>query len=259
MIGAVSTVLLSASPALAAFDDAQIRFVHAVPGVGVATLSDGDQTVGDADFGEASDLVAVPAGEAKLRLEAPDGVELSSDRKLAAGGSYTVVAMKTKDAAELRLFENRDAKPGVARLRMIHAAPELGDADLAIGGKTVARDASYTDETDYLQLDPGDYKLSVKSPMTGKPVLADELPLAAGTSDTALIVGSQGEQTRVVLVEDDVATPAGAPATGFGGLATAEDAADWPLALAAALGAGLTGLAAFARRGSRRWARPLGD
>jgi len=251
ILGAVFTVLLSAPSALAAStDDAQVRFVHAVPGVGLGTLTADGQDVGAADFGETSDMVAVPSGPAQLELSAPDGVELSAAPDLTAGASYTVIALPTKDGAELRLFENRAAKAGLARLRVIHAAPELGDADLAIGGEVIAEGSSYTDETDYLQLQPGDYRVSVRSPQSGKAVLADNVALAAGTSDTALLVGSQGEETRVVLVEDDVATPDGAPETGFGGLARADERGgpDWPLATVAALAAGLLGLATWSLR-----------
>lgn len=238
-------VATSASPALAAGDDARVRFVHAVPGVGKATLSVADQEVGSAGFGEAGDPADVPAGPAELALAAPGGVKLSSERDLAAGASYTVVALGTDDGAELRVFANREAKPGMARLRMIHAAPELGDGDFTVGDEVIARGAGYTDETGYLQLEPGSYELSVRSPDSGEAVVTDTVPLAAGTSDTALVLGSQGEQTRLLVVEDDVAAPAGAPETGLGGLARARgDGADWTLAIAAALAAGILGLAA---------------
>ena len=45
-------------------------------------------------------------------------------------------------------------------------------------------------------------------------------PLSAGTATTALIVGSRGEPTRIVTISDGTAAPEGAPATGFGGLAS---------------------------------------
>lgn len=261
MLGAVFTVMLSVTPALAASaDDARLRLVHTVPGVGDARLAADGQEVGAAGFAEASEQVAVASGPAQLELSAPDGVELSADADLVAGASYTVIALRTNEGAELRVFENRAAKPGLARLRIIQAASELGGADLAIGGEVIAEDASYTDQTDYLQLEPGDYRVSARSPESGKTVLADNVALAAGTSDTALLVGSQGEQTRVVLVQDDVATPAGVPDTGLGGLAGAEERGpDWPPMIGAALAAGLLGLAVFARRRADRPRLPRGS
>lgn len=240
-----SILLLFALPASASAKTADVRFVHAVPGVGKATLEAGGQPVGSAGFGEATDQVAVPAGQTAFQLSAPGGVELTGDEQLEAGKGYLLVAMATTNGAELRLFPEAAATSGDAWLRMIHAAPELGDADLSVGGKTIAKGAAFTDATDYIRLDPGDYKLAVQDPASGDAVLAENVPLAAGTANTALVVGSEGEATQVVLVEDDVTAPAGGPHTGFGGLADLADSVgrpDWPLTLLAAIFAGLLGV-----------------
>lgn len=225
--------------------------MHAVPGVGEATLAVGGHEIGGAGFGEATDQVPVPAGPAALELSAPDGVQLSADQDLKAGRSYLVVALTTDQGGELRIFRDRGAKANLARLRMIHAAPELGEANIAIDGEVVAKDAAYTDATDYIELQPGEYQMDVESPETGETVLVDRVPLASGTSDTALVVGSQGEQARIVVVEDDVAAPGGAPETGLGGLAPREDGPNWALAIvAAALAAGGAGVLIARRRAS---------
>lgn len=242
IVTAVFILSLHAVPAWAASDEAQVRFVHAVPMVGTATIEVDGKPVGEVGFGESTELASVPAGKAPITLTAPGGVELSADAKLAAGKGYLGVALATGKSAELRLFPSQSATPGDARLRMIHAAPELGDADLSVGGKTVAEGAGYTDDTGYLKLAPGEYDWAVEDPASGKAVLAGTAPLAAGTAQTALVVGSEGEQTDVVLVEDDVAAPAGAPQTGFGGLDGPIGGPDWALVLLAALGAGLIGM-----------------
>lgn len=243
MFAAVFTVLLTAAPAAASTGDSTVRFVHAVPGVGDATVTVNGQEIGTAGFGEATEQATVAAGPADFELSAPNGVELSANQDLAPGKSYLAVAMATDKSAEIRFFEDRDAKEDVARLRMIHAAPELGDADLAVDGKVIAKGAAYTDATDYLQLEPGDYRVTVKSPKTGEAVVAGTAALPAGTSDTALVIGTQGEQAMIMLVQDDEAAPATAPETGLGGLARAgSDGPDWPLAAFAALAAGILGL-----------------
>ena len=235
---------MTAAPANAASGDSTVRFVHAVPGVGEATVSVNGTEIGTAGFGEATEQTTVPSGSASFEVIASDGVKLSADQDLAPGKSYLAVAMKTDKSAEIRFFEDREAKAEVARLRMIHAAPELGDANFVLDDKVVAKDASYTDATDYLQLQPGDYRVAVKNPKNDETVVSGSASLAAGTSDTALVVGSQGEAAKIVLVEDDVAAPGSAPETGLGGLARIDGSGpDLPLAGLAALVAGMLGLA----------------
>lgn len=250
---AVSTLFAAAAPALAAPGEAEVHFAHAVPGVGNAELEVNGKAIGKAGFGEASDSVSVPAGRAKLVLSAPGGITVKGAEDLAAGESYTLVAMAEGDGAVLRSFRDGPAKPGVARVRMIHSAPELGEPNLVLNGKTLVRRMGYAEATSYWTLKPGDYELVVQTPETGDEVLAEEVSLPAGSSQTALVVGSAGEESDIVLAQDDVAAPRGAPAAGFGGLAGGAGP-DWLAALVAALAAGALGLAAYARFGGRHGA-----
>ena len=239
--------MLLTAPAAFAKETAQVRFLHAVPGVGDATLSAGGEEVGSAGFAEATDLVAVPAGESDLLLSASGGVEVEGSETLEPGSAYTVIAMAKGDGAELVTFADGNAKKGVARLRMIHAAPELGEPDLVVDGKTIAREAPFRDATRYRTFDPGSYEVEVADPDGGKPVVpAKALSLAAGTSSSAVIVGSRGEDARLIVVDDDITAPSSGPQAGFGGLADS-GGRPWSLALLAALAAGLIGGAIFRR------------
>ena len=69
------------------------------------------------------------------------------------------------------------------------------------------------------------------------------MPLTAGTSSTAFVIGSAGEPVQVIVASDRVAAPRGAPATGLGGLA-GEDS-NLVLALIAGLLAALVGAAFY--------------
>lgn len=244
-------LLALAGPAIAAPGRAELHFAHAVPGVGTAELEVDGTAIGEAGFGESSDSVAVSAGRTKLVLSAPGGVRLTGVEDLEAGESYTLVAIAEGDGAVLRSFRDGSAKPGLARVRMIHSAPELGEPNLVLNGETLVRRLGYAEATRYWTLKPGDYELVVENPQTGDEVLAREVSLPAGSSQTALVVGSAGMQSDIVLAQDDVAAPGEAPQAGFGGLA-AGAGADWLAALAAALAAGTLGLAAYARFGGGR-------
>ena len=119
-----------------------------------------------------------------------------------AGRGIPLVCLHTA-GADNRQYRHLLADPGQARLRMVHAAPELGDANLALNGKVVAKRAAYTDATQYWTLPPGAEELTVLDPSSKKMALGRRsVPLAAGTSTTAYVVGSRGERVKVVLVDD---------------------------------------------------------
>src|SRR4051794_33677655 len=227
-VGLVSMLLLvSAGSAFAA---ASIRFVHAIPGAKPATLKitvDGPaQATAPVSFGALSQPLEVDAGSAKLTLEPAAGGDALGqvDQELQDGARYTVVALsKAKgDGAELQVFKDGKPKRGKALLRAIHAAPELGEPDVRVGDRAVAEKLTYGKATDYVDVPPGSSDISVTRAGGEGGALATKsgVPLTAGTATTALIVGSKGEPTRILTISDGTAAPAGAPATGFGGLAS---------------------------------------
>lgn len=228
----------------------QVRFLHAVPGVGVATVSADGQQVGSAGFGQVTDSASLPSGPTHFVLEAPGGVTLKKTVNLVNGDSYTLAGLATANAAEIHVYRNGAADRGEARLRVVHAAPELGDANLALDGKVVTHRAAYTDATSYWAEPPGRTQLEVLDPGSKKMAIGmRSIPLSAGTTTSAYVVGSKGERVKVVLVDDATTAPSAAPQTGLGGLAQHDGGGpDWALAAAAALAVG--GAAALLRR---RW------
>ena len=243
-------VLMPAASSFAQEDTAKVRFVHAVPGVGEASLRAGDSEVGSAAYGEATPFADVPAGAAGLSLEAEGGT-LEADEQLQAGRSYTVIALAQGQSGELRVYPNGSPKPDTARLRMIHAAPELGSPDFSLNGEAVSQGATYKEATAYWDLQPGTYRAVLANPETGDPVVPPkQIPLAAGSTSTLVVLGSRGEPVSTLLLTDGTAAPATAPQTGLGGLAG--DDPSWPAALLAALLAGIAGGGAFFVLGRRR-------
>ncbi len=240
IIGAIALMLLSASAA-AASGQAQVRFVHAVPGVGTAQMSIGGKTVGSAGFGESTDFAFVPVGEQQAALAVPGVGTIKSDVHLEDGGAYTIVAMPKGNSATLKLFSDGSPTAGKARLRIIHASSELGMPDAVLDGKTVAHMLEFGQTTPYWTVAPGTYELEVQDPKTGKDVMDPQhVALSAGTSWTGVVVGGGGEKARVLLLSDLVSAPTAAPASGFGGLIP-DDGPPWALAALAAIVAGSLG------------------
>jgi hypothetical protein len=148
------------------------------------------------------------------------------------------------------VLRNGSPAPKQARVRIVHAAPELGMPDIRLGQKTIAQGVKFRSATGYLTVDPGTYPLAVTKPNGGSSVFSSRVSLAAGTATTVVVAGSAGNPERLIVANDGTVTPNGAPHTGFGGLATA-GTASWLYALLAALVAGSLGGAAQLARTRR--------
>lgn len=257
----VAGVILLALGAPSAQASALVRFVHAVPGVGSSQLNSQAQgasaPVGAAvSFTQATRYRRVPAGSLGFSLdvvEDPSGPIARERLTLSDRTRYTVVAMGTQRRAVLRLFRDGGAAGGVARIRLIHAVPELGRADVRVGRRLWGPAAGFMDATPYRSARPGRYTVRVTRPGQANDVLASgEVTVTAGSAFTGLVVGSAGEPLRLVLLEDRAVTPRGAPQTGLGGLSASSSAVPAWVVLAALLvlaaSAGLVNRRRHARR-----------
>jgi hypothetical protein len=232
----------------------ELRFVHAVPGAGSATLTAGGEQVGGSPgFSGVTSYSKVPDGEVKLQLRAAGGGDaLASAEESLSGGRYTVVAFSRDDRVRLEAYREERPREGSARVRAIDAAGELGEVAVRLGDTTLARGLGPGEGSPYRGVDPGTYDLTVSRARGQGGALASRkgVAVSAGTASTAVVVGSGGEATRVVLLPDGTAAPSAAPGTGLGGL---EGGTAWAAVLGAALAAGALGGAAYTlarRRGA---------
>lgn len=251
-------LLVSAGSAHAA---ATVRFVHAIPGAGAATLNisvDGTGVSGSpVSFGSVGRPLEVEGGLAKLTVVPATGDKAlaEGEQRLADGARYTVVAEPKAGGSGAVLRVYRDGKPvaGQARFRAINAGPELGAPDVRVDGRAVAEKLAYGSATGYVAVPPGTHDVSVTRAGGAGGALAVKrsVPLTPGTATTAVIVGSGGERTRILTLSDGTAAPAGAPATGFGGLAPGDAPSRLLVALMAAFAAAGLGAGGWALAGRR--------
>jgi hypothetical protein len=239
---------------------AKVRFIHAVPGAGAATVtvtSDGSKKVtSPTTFGNSSSPLEIGSGSDTFELKAASGGgDLAKLTETVANGRmYTLVAIPkpNEDGVVLKLYEDKQPSAGKALFRMIHAAPELGAPDVKVGSEVVAQKLAYGTAMDWTSVQPGAKDVSIWKP-GGKGAaiaVARNVPLTAGTATTAVVVGSRGEKTRIMFVSD-TAAPAGAPQTGFGGMASDGAPDRWLVALLSALVAGALGGAGWVVAGRR--------
>lgn len=203
------TVASLALPAHAAAD-AQVRVFHAVPGAGEAVLTVGaSPALEPAGFGAASRRGAVTVGDAPWRLEVAGKVVATGSTRVEDDRDYTAVVFAAERGPMVSFFPDaRRAAGSKARLRAIHAAPELGAPDLVVDGATAVPRFAFRRATPYLAVAAGSHSVKAVRSGTRKEVLSvDDLSLKPGTATTAVVVGTQGEATRVVALQD-VKTPA---------------------------------------------------
>ena len=225
--------------------------MHAVPGAGSARLSIEGGSTGPVGFGGVSNAVKAKNGRVSIRLLGSGGNQtLARSSEDLRDGRYTVVATKRGEGVALKAFRDQEARKGKASLRAIHAAPELGNAALMADGRAVGKTLAFEEASPYLSLEPGSYRLEAQRPSGAGAPLATRagVNLAAGTASTAVVAGSGGEPTTIIVASDGAVTPTEAPQTGLGGLA---GGTPWLAALAAALLAAAAGGAAYRLAGRR--------
>lgn len=244
-IMALAAILLSVSAAQASAA-VQVRFLHAVPGGPGAELrlsgADASEPVG---FGEATGYVSATASSAEATIVS-GAKQLGDVIEIPDEGRHTIVLSKSGTEVAATLMKDGPPAPGRTRWRMAHAAPEVDEAEFVIDGNTVGR-LRQGDNTGYDITEPGAHTLGARRPGEQQAMVeSPEVDLVAGTAQTAYLVGSGGEPTRFVVLQDAASAPEVAPDTGLGGLASSETPA-WLFALLAALMAGSAGGMAYAR------------
>src|SRR4051794_11878283 len=161
-------------PAASAFASAKVRLVNARPGsaaVGLKVLvSDAaPPAIGDASYGQVTPYAAVAPGSASITISglttATGGPDAQTTQTLEDGKRYTAVALaKGMKAFQIKVYEDGDAKAATARLRVLHAAPELGAPNIMLGQRTIAEKVPFKAASPYLSVDPGAYTLAVTKP-----------------------------------------------------------------------------------------------
>ena len=69
-------------------------------------------------------------------------------------GRHTVVAVGGDNGVDLLVYRDDGVEPGKATLRAIHAASEVGQADVKLDGKVVVTDVGLGDASGYLPVPP---------------------------------------------------------------------------------------------------------
>jgi hypothetical protein len=225
---------------------AQVRIAHFSPDApAVDVYVNDDRVLSGVAYPTVSRYLELPAGSYELAVR-PAGAAASSDPVIEAtaevegGNAYTVAAVGALADIRGEIFTDDLGGPasGKAKVRVIHAAPEVPAVDVAVeGGPTLFEGAEFPSATDYAEVDPATYPVQVKAAGGGDVLLEASLPVKAGTVYSVAAVGGAGKDVQLLPIVDATGTgqaPHGGIATGAGGTAPGATVPGPTLALAGA-------------------------
>ena len=96
-----------------------------------------------------------------------------------------------------------------ANIRVVHGSPDAPDFDVAVDDQTVARDLSYTDASDYLQVNPGDRTVHVRAASSTLDATSVSLTALGDTSYTIIALNRVAQIESIVLTDSPVAPETG--------------------------------------------------
>jgi Domain of unknown function (DUF4397) len=258
LVLALCTASLLALPVAAGAqaDPARVRVAHFSPDApNVDVYVNGDRVLSDVAYKTVSDYLELPAGSYDLAVR-PAGAAATSDpvveatAEVEAGQAYTVAAVGALADIALEIFTDDLSAPGAgkAKVRVIHAAPEVPAVDVAVeGGPTLFEAVEFPSATDYAEVDAGTYTIQVKAAGTDDVLLEATLEVKAGTIYSVAAVGGAGKDVELLPIVDATGVgqpPAGGISTGAGGTAPGTSTPGLSLVLAGAAVVALAGLGA---------------
>jgi hypothetical protein len=180
----------------------QLRVVHALPGAPpVDVFVDGVRVLPGLAFGVIGPYLNLPAGPHEL-VVVPAGALaasalITSAWELAPGQPYTVLAVAPPGLppGAVVLEDTRFATlGGPAKLRFVHASPDMPPVDVLLPGGTVLfSNVAFGQATPYVEVPPGTVTMEVRAAGTPNVVLTiPDAVIATGTVYTFGAIGLMG-------------------------------------------------------------------
>ena len=170
---AVGATIPSGTAAAQETDDgstAHVRVAHLVPDApAVDVYVDGSEALSGLGFRDVTGYLPVPAGERTVRITPagePNTTVFEGDASLDAGRT-TIAATGELDEngyeLEVRSYDDESGlhDPSKALVRVVHASPDAPPVTVSANGSPLFEDLSFGGATDYAEVPPGQYEISV--------------------------------------------------------------------------------------------------
>ena len=232
-VAALATVVLPATPALAA-GDGYVRLAHLspdTPAVDVYLKSDSgtakDQKFDGVAYGAMSDYLRLPTGTYSVAMRKAGAAAstppvLTTQVTVDNGAAYTVAGVGRYADLGLRVLKDDLDLPGAgeSKIRIIQASVRAPVLDVGgANGKSIADGVQFATTTAYREVNPGKWTVRVKPTGGGE---ASDLPctLGAGNVYSLLVLDDKSGGLKPQLHIDAArqgGVPQGGVATGEGG------------------------------------------
>ncbi|MEO8448911.1 MAG: DUF4397 domain-containing protein [Gemmatimonadota bacterium] len=185
-----------------------IRLVNAVPGAAAVDLTADDKSVFTAvAYKSVTPYAEIGDNMVKMKLQGAGGAPLAENSETMTDGyRYTVVALPKKDSGvELKVVRDEVVPDsGKVKLRVIHAAPGMGEIDVLVPGQRdpLFDNINYGTEAGYKELAPMTGVLEIRGEHGSQSVRLKSMKYEAGKAYTVVISGPAGRKAEVTVFDD---------------------------------------------------------
>lgn len=201
---------------LANVQETRVRAVHAVPNAPPVNVLVGDSTiVSGLEYAEATGYLNTISGSPQVQVNPTGATDAQSLIDTTAifetAQPYTMIALGSQPGATALVLQDQTAGPSAqdALVRIVHAADQVGAVDVYItppdselGQATpVASAVTFQDASEYLNQQPGDYRIRI-TPTGTQDVVYDsgQITLDAGDVLTVIALPATGGTSPVRLL-----------------------------------------------------------
>lgn len=193
---------------------ARLQVIHALPDAGSLTIQDAQRTIiSGLAFGVLSDPLTLTEGDHPLTLLSADNAPLAEVPFYGmARYAYTVVLYPDPDTGAPDAIALRSRAEDVARVRVMHASPDLSPVDVVLDGELLAGNLLYGEASAWATQRAGNHQLQLRpaGQPEAEPLLYKQVALQADQSVTLVLLNT-ADQLRVTAVSEDLSpTPVNA-------------------------------------------------
>lgn len=224
-VAALVVALALAGPVLAQDQEATVRLAHLsadAPSMDVYVDDEPVEALTNVPHKTISPYLLLPAGSRNVKIYAAGDTSeplIETEVDLQSGGAYTVgaVGLAGDGSLSARIYEddNMLPAPGNAKLRVIHAVPDVASVDISSrDGEPLFTALGFPNATSYVEVPAGTYALDVNAAGTNTSAFViPEATFSEGAVYSALAVGQAEDRSLEVLVTEDSGASGGGGAT----------------------------------------------
>jgi len=205
--------LVLATSALAQEQKAMVRVAHLSPDAPNAAVYVNGEPVAalsNLPFKAISEYLPMSAGTQSIGIYAADDAStpIAETKVSLQSGAYTVAVVGLVEDRSLKtqIYEDDRSLPADddAKLRVIHAAPDVDAVDIPSVSKDLFADLGFPNATEYAEVPAGTYTLEAQSTGTdAQAFIAPDATFAGGTVYSVFAVGQAKDGTLEVVAAED--------------------------------------------------------